>query len=112
MHYSKNGETSHQVSMGRIKLLHSMIFGHYEKLKKPGLRKNMMYDQMRKPRHMLPWQRKKRSLVTLVLKKYLRIWQRFNAMDVNNMGTTRDIGLILIRTTTKEEGKKPISLKK
>jgi len=35
-------ETSHPSSMGRRKLLHSMIYGHYEKLKKLGLRQNLM----------------------------------------------------------------------
>ena len=48
----------------------------------------------------------------MVLINERRIWKRFNAMDVNNMGIIREIVLSSIRTTTKEEGKKAISLKK
>ena len=45
-------------------------------------------------------------------KRRRSIYQRSNAMFVMNMGTTREIVQSSKRATIKEEGKKPISLKK
>lgn len=45
-------------------------------------------------------------------KRTRMICGRSNAMDVMNMGITREIVLNSRRTTTKEEGKNPMSLKK
>ena len=45
-------------------------------------------------------------------RKRRRIWQRSNAIAVKNMGITREIVPNSRRITTKEEVKKPISLKK
>ena len=60
---------------------------------------------------MLPWQREKGSLGNLFLRKERRTWERFNAMDVKNMGITREIVLSL-RTIKKGEEKKPTSPKR
>ena len=49
---------------------------------------------------------------SLVLRKRRRTWLRFNAMDVKNMGITREIVLRSRRTITKGEDKKPMSSKK
>ena len=49
---------------------------------------------------------------SLVLIKIKRTWLRFNAMDVKNMGITKDIVLISRRTITKEKEKNPIPPKK
>ncbi len=56
--------------------------------------------------------KKTQAFAAMAKRKGRRISQRFNAMDVKNMGTTREIVQSSRRTTTKEEGKNPISLKK
>ena len=76
---------------------------------------NQAYSYMAKIRGKFgkfgPQKKKKNlSLGNLVLKKR-RTWLRFNAMDVKNMGITREIVLSSRRTITKEEEKKPISPK-